>query len=172
MTYSILLQLEEGSVFRHAGERKVRTIEEDEESVADSIATDVTTETEVTIESNTDDDSSDSEEEKDEEDGKKEMNVNEEVETEETNDVDNDNGDSSDEDETIDDDIEIDGIDDACEVKMEKDDLIAEGDSANLKSGEDKKGNDDVGDTKVEKKPAVIEFPDTEITLQHVKGDK
>ncbi|XP_046545079.1 nuclear export mediator factor NEMF-like [Haliotis rubra] len=54
--FGFLFKLEEDSVDRHLGERKVRTLEEDEMSVTDSVATDVTADESIISDDDSDSD--------------------------------------------------------------------------------------------------------------------
>ncbi|XP_064599750.1 ribosome quality control complex subunit NEMF-like [Liolophura sinensis] len=63
--FGFLFKLDEGSVFRHLGERKVKTVEEDAMSVADSLQSEVTVETNSGHESEAEEDSGESETEGD-----------------------------------------------------------------------------------------------------------
>jgi len=147
--FGFLFKLEEGSVERHLGERKVRVTEDDVMPVADSTASvaGATDDDDVEIEIS---DGSDSEEEGDGVQGA--------------------GGDGRD-----------DNCDDNCDDDEEKEDP-AEND------GEDKEEKEKKNDTKnistklesrkvtdkvkVEEKVDEISFPDTNIALTHVKGDK
>ncbi|KAL4238275.1 hypothetical protein ACF0H5_002987 [Mactra antiquata] len=167
--FGLLFKLEEGSVVRHIGERKIRVAEDDENSVADSIAT----ESEVTIETMSDN----------------------EIDLDDGNDDDDDSKDG-DENDTKDDELNDNDVDD--DVNNEKDDdddndkneesSIPEGIDEKTKNDKEGEKNLDTGVSEVtvkvendenddkssvnEVKPNIVEFPDTEINLQHIKGDK
>lgn len=148
------LQLEEDSVSRHKGERKVKTQDDDLESIADSIATesDMTMDTENVLDESDDDDGVDSGEENDEPCLESKM---EKVEIRVKSE-----GDVSDsprsESESHDLDLpQSESYDEGTSVKVEQCD----------DSKEESKNNSDNSDGEQM-------FPDTNITLQHVKGDK
>lgn len=213
----VILQLEEGSVFRHAGERKVRALEDDEVSVADSMATEVTLET-VSNHEDGDENDSESEDEtekrgegdedgsenldcdhskenvegvtnqsvKTDEDVAEDDDVSETVDTETGYDAEQNNDDSDDE-EAERGDVN-DGQDERTDSKEDNGQKSDEEscDTSNIvKDSEEPKITvvkhcgkvtqhklSEIGETDIKVKPAVVEFPDTEITLHHVKGDK
>lgn len=138
--FALLFKLEEGSVSRHKGERKVRTLEDDLESIADSVAT----ESDLGLD---------------------------------TGSINND----SDSDEDLDDHKE--NEEDSLEGKMEKVEITMKSDDETCgKSDKDKSidqvapQNDIKGQLKEtnnsDSSDGEQTFPDTKITLQHVKGDK
>lgn len=135
-----MFQLEEGSVSRHKGERKVRTLEDDLESIADSVAT----ESDLGLD---------------------------------TGSINND----SDSDEDLDDHKE--NEEDSLEGKMEKVEITMKSDDETCGKSDKDKSIDQVApqsDIKGQLKETNNSdssdgeqtFPDTKITLQHVKGDK
>ena len=152
--FAMLFKLEEDSVSRHKGERKVKTQDDDLESIADSIATesDMTMDTENVLDESDDDDGVDSGEENDEQCLESKMKkVEIRVKSE---------GDVSDsprsESESHDLDLpQSERYDEGTSVKVEQCD----------DSKEESKNNSDNSDGEQM-------FPDTNITLQHVKGDK
>jgi len=150
-----LLQLEEDSVSRHKGERKVRTQDDDLESIADSIATESDMKAESVLDENDDDDDgSDSGEENETDEQCLESKM-EKVQIRVKSE-----GDVSDsprsESESHDLDLpQSESYDKGTSVKVEQCD----------DSKEDSKNTSDNSDGEQM-------FPDTNITLQHVKGDK
>lgn len=151
-----LLQLEEDSVSRHKGERKVRTQDDDLESIADSIATesDMTNDAESVLNESDNDDGSDSGEENENDEQCLESKM-EKVEIKVKSEGD---------------------VSDSPRSESESHDLdlpqsksYDKGTSVNVEqcddSKEDSKNTSDNSDGEQM-------FPDTNITLQHVKGDK
>lgn len=146
----INFQLEEGSVENHKGERKIRTKEEDDlESVADSIATesDITMETDsVNIDSDNSGDESEEE------------NVDESLQEKM---------------ETVK--ITIKSESENCDKCESNDPDSKESESNDLHSNESENSAKIVKSEQYEEKKQDSDdecmFPDTSITLQHVKGD-
>ncbi|KAL3872530.1 hypothetical protein ACJMK2_035753 [Sinanodonta woodiana] len=155
--FAIMFKLEDGSITRHAGERRVRTADEDEMSVADSMAT----ESEATIETNSDSEMEDvddnidgdkSDEDDDKEDAKQE-----------DRDAINDIGRQKDESEN--DHLEADDTEEDelhARTVLSRDITMSEEHSRKTQDGETSSGREEVD----------MAFPDTMINLQHVKGDK
>lgn len=173
----LLLQLEESSLARHAGERKIRTTEDDDDvaSIADSMATEVTMETNSDNEQSEDSDS-DGEGDNEGQSGGIGAIIEESVE---------DNGDDNNDDVGGDGgsgDLDKDDVEE--EVKYENRDNSESSDnvcdrgqqeSGSLpchKGDSQGAGQTETAKVKTESKVPVVEFPDTEISLQHVKGDK
>ena len=174
----LLLQLEESSLARHAGERKIRTTEDDDDmaSIADSMATEVTMETNSDNEQSEDSDS-DGEGDNEGQSGGIGAIIEESVEND---------GDNNDE---VDDgsqggngDLDKDDIEEEVKYKnrdnSESSDIVCDRvqqESGSLPShnGDSQgAGQTETAKVKTESKVPVVEFPDTEISLQHVKGDK
>lgn len=207
-------KLEEGSVFRHDGERKIRTLEEDEMSIADSQAT------EITVETTSDQEDGDSESDEEKNHGEGEDNdIDKEIDTSK------DLNESATEEKVKSEDSESDEEQSDLEeeetehVKLERteassgehvpkniesknhkrlidapqpcwkqvkqqegnisksDGILVVQHSSNVSASERKKmfkekASEEHGVKDEDVKPAVVEFPDTEITLHHVKGDK
>lgn len=155
------MQLEEGSIARHAGERKVRTAEDDEISIADSTVA----ESEVTLETVSDNDEESEDESEQKTDGNDES-VKSDTEQNDEN-VENDKS------QNMDDETET-------GVKTEKSENDVKGEICDNESSdrtsENKESKREIivqKQCKSVKLPTnVLEFPDTEISLHHVKGDK
>lgn len=161
----LVSKLEEGSVVRHIGERKIRTAEDDEKSITGSIATEseVTMETisenELDVHDETIDNEPDSDTERDKSADDKNIEISQETKAmeEDTNtDAESDtniNAESDTEfsdqcvkDENIDTDTGV-KTEDSCDSHVRQHACVEE----------------------IETK---IEFPDTEISLKHVNADK
>ncbi|XP_061172941.1 ribosome quality control complex subunit NEMF-like [Saccostrea echinata] len=145
--FGLMFKLEDGSIERHKGERKVHVTEDDSISVADSLAT----ESDITADTNSLSLDSDSESEKEEND---------------QNDNNSEYGENS---ERLRDDFgEIDSTVDKASA--------LEGKETSVKSENRTGGSDDNRtdmEVKVEEEDETESlFPDTAISLQHVKGDK
>ncbi|KAH3859417.1 ribosome quality control complex subunit NEMF-like [Dreissena polymorpha] len=159
--FGLLFKLEEGSVARHKGERRVRTAEEDDDmlSVADSSATEVTMEVNTDLEEDSDDD-----EESDDKTGNRDgENVqNKEVSDKQKSDNDlEENESKGDIVRTEHEDAGEDVNNASCQVSAVKIEPVLDERPTSLRSSD-----------KVTKAEPVMEFPDTEINLQFVKGDK
>ena len=178
LVYNIpnIFQLEESSIFRHAGERKVRVAEDDEMSVADSIAT----ESEVTIETNSDHELDMSDDEDDEDKDTKisgdEENYAEKNDTcikkeEDINEIESESvkacmcigaGNTESQDNQ--------GEETSVSV-VTNCDVNIEADHERIRTeNEVKAETESAKEQQIEEKQ--MEFPDTEINLQHVQGDK
>ncbi|WAR18853.1 NEMF-like protein [Mya arenaria] len=156
---------EEGSMSRHAGERKIRVTEDDDDvmSIADSMATEVTLETTSDQEDEDDEETQDLEERENEE----------ESESEQDEEQDSANSEKTDA--------------ETHAIKQTKNEPVIESAESDIgisggegsentsgKSAQVKSEGEVVLVKQCAERPArpVIEFPDTEISLHHVKGDK
>lgn len=142
MILSIVFQLEEGSIFRHKGERKIRIAEDDTMSVADSIGTENDTIDTNSIDGDSDNDSdnsSDSDNEEDKNDNKLQT-LKEDSEDELCSDSK----------------VKVEG----SQVALAEKEVKVEGSKVEKQEDKDSSEDDNAA------------FPDTSISLQHVKGDK
>ncbi|XP_052768636.1 ribosome quality control complex subunit NEMF-like [Mya arenaria] len=163
--FGLLFKLEEGSMSRHAGERKIRVTEDDDDvmSIADSMATEVTLETTSDQEDEDDEETQDLEERENEE----------ESESEQDEEQDSANSEKTDA--------------ETHAIKQTKNEPVIESAESDIgisggegsentsgKSAQVKSEGEVVLVKQCAERPArpVIEFPDTEISLHHVKGDK
>ena len=174
--FILIFQLEESSISRHLGERKIRVAEDDELSVADTIATESEL-TEVTL---SDQELDDSDNEDDIKDDKHSTGDNcDMVKKEESGDTksDLDSSASKESDNKQGADISVSAKnigneENQDEIKTES--IVSETDIKINVSGD--KGNETEiktdPDSKEKGKNQTVEFPDTEISLQHVQGDK
>ncbi|KAK3587746.1 hypothetical protein CHS0354_042701 [Potamilus streckersoni] len=161
--FAIMFKLEDGSIVRHAGERRVRTADEDEMSVADSMAA----ESEATIETNSDNemdngDDSINEDKSDEDDDDKVCDEDCDGKLENRNAI---NDQDSQKDESENDNLEA---DDTEEDSLQTRTKI----SRDLNMLEEQSQKDQDGKTNSGREEVDMAFPDTMINLQHVKGDK
>lgn len=169
-------QLEESSVFRHEGERKIRVAEEDEMSVADSIATEVTMETISDHEQDISDDEDDDGQANKDIDGGVADNGNaaencdiklQKDHTDENTDktkIDMCTCDSAENSESQKTETSESAVLSDVDIKIEIDEKRTISENQIDKQSESAKNN--------QNEEKVVEFPDTEISLQHVKGDK
>ena len=177
LCYILMFQLEESSISRHLGERKIRVAEDDELSVADTIATESEL-TEVTLSDQELDDSDDEDDnikdDKDRTDENCDM-VKKEESGDTKSDLDCSASTESDNKQGANISISaknIENEENQDEIKTES--VVSETDIKINVSGD--KGNETEittdPDGKEERKNQIVEFPDTEISLQHVQGDK
>ena len=175
----LIFQLEESSISRHLGERKIRVAEDDELSVADTVATESEL-TEVTLSDHELDDSDDEDDIKDDKHriGENCDMVKKEESGDTKNDLDSNASTCTESDNKQGADISVSAKN--MEIQENQDEIKAESvvSETDIKinvSGD--KGNETEiiktdPDRKEERKNQTVEFPDTEISLQHVQGDK
>ncbi|KAK7505562.1 hypothetical protein BaRGS_00003307 [Batillaria attramentaria] len=152
--FGFVFKLEDGSIERHLGERKVRTTDDDTSSIADTIASE--TESALTLDDFEEEDLADGV--SDDSDEEREVNGDEGVDDMGTS------GQASGSTKEADSDGDSDGHGD----KASSDE--GEGDGGERKETEERGAGGREG-AKPKSTP-VVEFPDTSINLMHVKGDK
>ena len=177
LCYILMFQLEESSISRHLGERKIRVAEDDELSVADTVATESEL-TEVTLSDGELDDSDDEDEYikddqhrigencdmvKKEESGDTKSDLDSSASTESDNKQGGNISESA---------KNIENQENQDEIKTES--VVSETDIKINVSGDNGTETEirTDPDSKEERKNQTVEFPDTEISLQHVQGDK
>lgn len=138
--FALLFKLEEGSVSRHKGERKVRTHEDDLESIADSVAT----ESDLGMDTGSINNESDSDEDLDDDKENEEDSLQAKMEKVE---------------------ITMKSENETCDKDKSIDQVAPKSDISDIKGQLNEENNSDSSDGEQM-------FPDTKITLQHVKGDK
>ena len=167
----MIFQLEESSISRHIGERKIRVAEDDELSVADTIATESEL-TEVTLSDHELDDSDDEDDIKDDKHSENCDMVKKEDSGDTKSDLDSNASTESDNNQRANISESAKNIENQDGIKIES--VVSETDIKINVSGD--KGNETEiktdPDSKEKAKDQTVEFPDTEISLQHVQGDR
>ena len=170
----MIFQLEESSISRHLGERKIRVADDDELSVADTVATESEL-TEVTLSDHELDDSDDEDDIKDDKHSENCDMVKKKESGDTKSDLDSSASKESDNKQGANISLSaknIENQENQDEIKTES--VVSETDIKINVSGD--KGNEmemtTDPDSKEKAKDQTVEFPDTEISLQHVQGDK
>lgn len=159
----VIPQLEDGSIPRHMGERRVRTTEEDSLSQVDSHASEAESELSLNLE---------------EENSKN--GSNKECSSNSSNDTDDDDHESDYHDDEVSKpaldsphEVTVTSCPDSVSSESQKEIQVDKNNAFSEDKGKDcSLGNDTDDDKQPHTAAAAIEFPDTSITLMHIKGDK
>ncbi|PVD25548.1 hypothetical protein C0Q70_13204 [Pomacea canaliculata] len=161
--FGFLFKLEDGSIPRHMGERRVRTTEEDSLSQVDSHASEAESELSLNLE---------------EENSKN--GSNKECSSNSSNDTDDDDHESDYHDDEVSKpaldsphEVTVTSCPDSVSSESQKEIQVDKNNAFSEDKGKDcSLGNDTDDDKQPHTAAAAIEFPDTSITLMHIKGDK